>query len=157
MDNFPPKVEKFPLLQNIPIHVIFELFFFMNFRVSRKVEKYCDFSEKTSLCRMLQIMWFWICFLFFLIFSKWKIFHQSGKISTFSIWDGIWQTRRSRCRKKISQSGKISTKGGKIFTSAGCTNSWDSEIKFFYKWKKKSTPKILLGWISFFEIKKSLI
>ena len=25
---------------------------------------------------------------------------QSGKISTSSIWDAIWQTRRSRCRKK---------------------------------------------------------
>ena len=33
-------------------------------------------------------------------FMKWKIFHQSGQISTSSIWDAIWLTRRSRSRKK---------------------------------------------------------
>ena len=30
---------------------------------------------------------------------KRKIFHQSGKICTSSIWDANWLTRRSRCRK----------------------------------------------------------
>ena len=33
-------------------------------------------------------------------FMKWKIFHKSGQISTSSIWDAIWLTRRSRSRKK---------------------------------------------------------
>ena len=44
VENFPPKVEKFPPVQNVPIHVILEYkFFFVEFfrggKFSTKVEK----------------------------------------------------------------------------------------------------------------------
>merc|ERR1712030_176417 len=53
-----------------------------------------------DLCRMFQFMQFCKKNFFFATFSKWKIFHQSGKISTLHLWAQIWQTRRSRTRKK---------------------------------------------------------
>ena len=41
MENFPPKVENFPPLQNVPIHLIFEFFFFLGSgKFSTKVEKF---------------------------------------------------------------------------------------------------------------------
>ena len=57
---------------------------------------------------------------------KWKIFHWSGKISTFLIRDEFGHAWRSRGVKNFS------TKSGKFSTSAECPNSCDFGINFFF-------------------------
>ena len=71
-------------------------------------------------------------------FPNFRISGKSGTFSTSSIWVEIWQTRRSRLRKKSSPN----TKCRKLFTSEGCSNSCDFGILFFFCnfWKVGNFP-----------------
>ena len=79
MENFPPKLENFPPLQNVPIHAILQkIFFFLQLfesgKFSTKVEKIpisllgMEFGKREGLDAENKIS------------PKWKIFHQKWKI-----------------------------------------------------------------------------
>merc|ERR1712001_524857 len=99
VENFPPKWKIFHLaslgsnLANAKVQNP-KTKFHQSGKFSTKSGKISTSAECSNSCD------FGIKIFFFGNFSKWKIFHQRGKISTSSFWDAIWQTRRSRCRKK---------------------------------------------------------
>ena len=107
MEIFPPKVENFRPLQNVPIHAILQKkFFFLQLFESGK---FSTKVEKFPLC------------IFGLKFGK-----REGLVA----------------EKKIHQSGKFSTKSGKISTSAECSNSCDFGIKNFSFGRGKLFTKV---------------
>ena len=69
-------------------------------------------------------------------FMKWKIFQQSGQISTSSIWDAIWLTRRSRSRKKNFT--KVENFPPKVENFPPLQRSYSCDFErffFFLNWK----------------------
>ena len=76
---------------------------------------------------MTQFMWIWNKFFFFFAtFWKWKIFHFA------SLGSNLANAKVQNPKTKFRQSGKFSTKSGKISTSAECSNSCDFWIKIFF-------------------------
>merc|ERR1712001_189262 len=57
---------------------------------------------------------------------KWKIFHFA------SLGSNLANAKFQNPKIKFRQSGKFSTKSGKISTSAECSNSCDFGIKIFF-------------------------
>ena len=147
MEIFPPKLENFQPLQNVPMRAILQKKLFLEVfgsgKFSIKVEKFplpsfgLKFAKREGLDGENQFSTKWKTF-----HQKWKTFHLCRMFQfmwfwniffTSLIWAQTCPTWRSRCRKTIfAKVENFPPKSGKISTSAECSNSCDFGINFFF-------------------------